>query len=70
MMNKEEVDFSKYDDVEILYREDSFSKYVIPFYAFYKKIEDHMYGVIYVPAVKVGGLEEYFKSQESWHNNQ
>lgn len=68
MLHNNAVDFEDYDDVEIIYRDDIFGKYVIPFYAFYKKTADHTYAVAYVPAVAVGGLKEYFEEQEAWHN--
>ena len=70
MSRNAEVDFSDYDDVEIVYRRDIFGKYVIPFYAFYKTTGEHMFAVAYVPAVEVDGLKEYFVSQEAWHNNE
>ncbi len=70
MSRNTEVDFSDYDDVEIVYRRDLFGKYIIPFYAFYKTTGEHLYTVAYVPAVEVDGLKEYFTSQESWHNGE
>lgn len=70
MSRNAEVDFSDYDDVEIVYRRDLFGKYIIPFYAFYKTTGEHLYAVAYVPAVEVDGLKEYFTSQESWHNGE
>ena len=70
MSRNAEVDFSDYDDVEIVYRRDIFGKYVIPFYAFYKTTGEHMFAVAYVPAVEVDGLKEYFVSQEVWHSNE
>ena len=69
MLHNNAVDFEDYDDVEIVYRDDVFGKYIIPFYAFYKKTADYTYAVAYVPAVAVGGLKEYFEEQEAWHNN-
>ncbi len=69
MLHNNAVDFEDYDDVEIIYRDDVFGKYVIPFYSFYKKTADHTYAVAYVPAVAVGGLKEYFEEQEAWHNS-
>ncbi len=68
MLHNNAVDFEDYDSAEIVYRDDVFGKYVIPFYAFYKKTADYTYAVAYVPAVAVGGLKEYFKEQEAWHN--
>ena len=70
MSRNAEVDFSDYDDIEVVYRRDIFGKYVIPFYAFYKTTGEHMFAVAYVPAVEVDGLKEYFESQEAWHNNE
>ena len=70
MSRNAEVDFSDYDDVEIVYRRDIFGKYVIPFYAFYKTTGEHLFAVAYVPAVQVNGLKEYFLSQEAWHNKE
>ncbi|MDF2844181.1 MAG: hypothetical protein K0R00_2607 [Herbinix sp.] len=69
MLHNNAEDFENYDDVEIVYRDDVFGKYVIPFYAFYKKTADYTYAVAYVPAVAVGGLKEYFEEQEAWHIN-
>ncbi|MDF2544583.1 MAG: hypothetical protein K0S47_4301 [Herbinix sp.] len=69
MSANKEVDFENYDGVEIVYRRDTFGKYVIPFYAFYKDTGDKTYAVAYVPAVEVSGMREYFTEQESWHNN-
>ena len=63
-----DVDFTDYDGLEIVYRRDMFGKYIIPFYAFYKQIDDYTYAVAYVPAVEIQGLQEYFEEQESWHN--
>ena len=70
MSRNAEVDFTDYDDVEVVYRSDIFGKYVIPFYAFYKTTGEHMFAVAYVPAVQVDGLKEYFASQEAWHSNE
>lgn len=63
-----EVDFTDYDGVEIVYRGGTFFTYNIPYYAFYKQTEEETFAVTYVPAVKVEGMEEYFKTQESWHS--
>ena len=63
-----EVDFSDYDGVEIVYRDGMFYTYNIPYYAFYKQTGEEAFAVTYVPAVKVEGMEEYFKAQESWHS--
>ncbi len=66
------IDFSDYDHVGIEYvqrvtLEDWTNEYY-PFYAFYKEIEEGRYARTYVPAFRVGGLEEYFESQKSNHN--
>ena len=63
-----EVDFSEYDGAEIVYQDDMFYTYNIPYYAFYKQTGEETFAVTYVPAVKVKGLEAYFKAQESWHS--
>lgn len=68
MSNNTEVNFTNYDGLEIVYRTDTFGKYTIPFYAFYKKTGKYTFAIAYVPAVAVGGLQEYFEAQESWHN--
>ena len=62
-------DLNDYDGVEIVYRQECLNKYVIPFYAFYKQDGDDTYRYTYVPAVEVQGLKQYFKSQESWHED-
>ncbi len=70
MSRRADVDFSDYDGVEIVYRDDALGKYIIPFYAFYKKVDEHVYAVAYVPAVEVDDIKEYFKSQEAWHKSE
>jgi hypothetical protein len=76
MQNK--VNFQKYDFVDIVYIQsrnpNQASKDIIPFYAFYKKIGiaengNEIYAKTYVPAIRVSGYEEYFKSQEAEHKN-
>jgi hypothetical protein len=72
------VDFYNYDFVDIVYIQSvkpyEGPKNIIPFYAFYKKIGiaengNEIYAKTYVPAIRVSGYEEYFKSQEAEHRN-
>lgn len=65
------VDFSNYDYVSFEYLQDAEagSNWVLPFYAFYKKIKDNPNGTVtyaktYVCAMVVPGLEAYFESQK------
>ena len=65
------VDFSDYDYVSFEYLQDAEagSNWVLPFYAFYKKIKDNPNGTVtyaktYVCAMEVPGLEAYFNSQK------
>ncbi len=75
MKAQDKISFDDYDFVDIEYVYDRFpdtSTDVIPFYAFYKKIETNRYGIIvyaktYVPAIQVSGYEEYFESQAANH---
>ena len=65
-------DFSEYDylGIEYLYGEDYLQdgdpKPVIPFYIFYKKMDETdfdgkvLYAKTYVPAIEISGLKEYF----------
>lgn len=78
MAEQDAVDFSDYDFVDIVYIQsrnpNQASKDIIPFYAFYKKIGfaengNEIYAKTYVPAIRVSGYEEYFKSQEAEHKN-
>ena len=78
MAEQDAVDFSDYDFVDIVYIQsrnpNQASKDIIPFYAFYKKIGiaengNEIYAKTYVPAIRVSGYEEYFKSQEAEHRN-
>ena len=75
---QDRIDFENYDYVGLTY---NFSihplsyttfKEAVPFYAFYKKLEDTengltRYAVTYVPAVHVVGYESYFKNQTNNH---
>ena len=70
MQAQDKVDFTDYDRVslEYVYGDD----YGIPFYAFYKKLEEYddgsvRYAKTMVPAVEVMGLEEYFEDQIQYH---
>ena len=73
MQMQEKVDFSDYDHVGIEYVQkvtyEGIANEYYPFYAFYKEIEDGRFARTYVPAFRVSGIEEYFKSQESKHNS-
>lgn len=78
MATQNKVNFLKYDFVDIVYIQsrnpNQASKDIIPFYAFYKKIGiaengNEIYAKTYVPAIRVSGYEEYFKSQEAEHKN-
>lgn len=70
-----DVDFSDYDAVGLVYLQGYAGKYdwVVPFYAFYKEIpadgKDKTYAVVYVPAVKVTGLEAYFAACTEKHDH-
>ena len=70
------IDFSDYDYVSLEYvKNTTYSSQTnlwLPFYTFYKDIGEsengnRIYAKTYVPAVKVQGLDEYFKAQESNH---
>lgn len=78
MAEQAAVDFADYEFVDIVYLRTSHSyrgpASMIPFYTFYKKIGTakngyEIYAQTYVPAVRVSGYEEYFKSQEAEHKN-
>ena len=78
MAQQNAVDFSDYDFVDIVYIKETTDRgkpaALIPFYAFYKKIGiaengNEIYAKTYVPAIRVSGYEEYFKSQEAEHRN-
>lgn len=73
MAAQDKISFDGYDfvDIEYISYPDKISS-VIPFYAFYKKIEINIYGLTvyaktYVPAIQVSGYEEYFESQAANH---
>lgn len=79
MAQQNAVDFSDYDFVDIVYIKETTDRgkpaALIPFYAFYKKIGiaengNEIYAKTYVPAIRVSGYEEYFKSQESQHKDE
>lgn len=70
MAMQPDVDFSDYDHVSFEYLTDaeSGSDWVLPFYAFYKKIREDADGTItyaktYVCAMEVFGLEAFFEMQ-------
>jgi hypothetical protein len=70
------VDFSTYDHVGFEYRQDAEkgSNLILPFYAFYKKINEAPDGTItyaktYVCAIKILGMEAYFGILEWFHGN-
>lgn len=71
MQEQEKVDFSDYDHVGIEYVQkatyEELTNEYYPFYAFYKEIGDGLFARTYVPAFRVSGVEEYFRSQESKH---
>lgn len=84
MKMQEEVSFLEYDYVDIEYIFGYDFGYIsernnepqtgIPCYAFYKYLEDsetgnQIYAKTYVPAIELTGLEEYFESQISEHDN-
>ncbi len=71
MAQQAEVDFSDYDHVSLEY---VFDDYGVPFYTFYKKIEESadgsvQYAKTMVPAIEVSGLEEYFAEQQKYHRS-
>ena len=79
MAMQDKVNFYNYDFVDIVYIQSAKPydgpKNIIPFYAFHKKIGtaengNEIYAKTYVPAIKVSGYEEYFKSQESQHKDE
>lgn len=72
MAAQPEVDFSEYDYAELEYVSGITVKKSLPFYAFYKYIGETKKGIgtyakTYVPAVEVGGLDEYFEMQTKRH---
>ena len=67
------VDFSKgYDAVSFTYITAPTGE-TLPFYKFYKKIGSGLfssvkeYAYVYVPAIEISGLKEYFEAKESHH---
>lgn len=66
------LDFTDYDYVQVEYYQ---LGYAVPHYAFYKHIGQaerdgetyEQYGVVYVPAVKVKGIEQYFSQRAKEH---
>ncbi len=73
MAAQDKISFEGYDFVDIEYLANTYeTTTVLPFYAFYKKIDTTSSGTIvyaktYVPAIQVYGYEEYFESQASNH---
>ena len=68
------VDFTKgYDRVSLVYRE-SKNGVSVPFYCFYVKTRHNIftgvreYGYVYVPAIEVSGLADYFEGQHIGHS--
>lgn len=66
MAMQPEVDFHGYEYVSFEYING------VPFYVFYKRLDDanngnQVYAETYVPAIKVYGLDEYFKNQKKYH---
>lgn len=79
MEQQDKVDFLEYDHVELRYEwvsvpgeEHEEEMLWLPFYAFYKKLEEGKNGICsyartLVPAFPVSGVEEYFASQGEKH---
>ena len=78
MEQQDKVDFEGYDYVELTYKSvvvpgSDYDEFVcLPFYSFYKKLQDRENGVCeyantLVPAFPVSGIEEYFASQAENH---
>lgn len=79
MEQQDKVDFEGYDYVELTYKSVKvpgsylYNEFVcLPFYSFYKKLQDRENGVCeyantLVPAFPVSGLKEYFDSQTKNH---
>lgn len=75
---QESVDFRGYDyaGFEYVYSYGSPAEEHVgfPFYTFYKKLENdsvgnEVYAKTYVPAIELGGYEEYFESRSKLHEN-
>jgi len=71
--NHKAVDFTKgYDEVSLVYRM-SRNGMLIPFYRFYVKTRQDLwsglreYGYVYVPAVEVSGLSDFFEAKHAGH---
>ena len=80
MKEQKKIDFESYDYVGMTYHYSTrltasvTVKEAVPFYAFYKKLEDTENGltrfaVTYVPAVEVWGYEDYFENQTVNHRS-
>lgn len=72
MAQNEPVDFNDEVYVDLIYMDGSTKGLSIPYYAFYQyigKLENGMdeYAAIYVPAVKVEGMDKYFKDLAEQH---
>ena len=70
MQEQDEVDFTDYDYVSLEYVYGD--SYGIPFYTFYKKLEEYADGTVryaktMVPAIEASGMEEYFEDQIQYH---
>ncbi len=69
------VSFEGYDAVSLVYVAggEGESEALMPFYAFFKAIRETENGAVYaktyVPAVEISGLQEFFESQEAYHNS-
>lgn len=64
----EEVNFADYDGVEIAYMDTLSAKYNIPYYVFYKKIDNYKIAKTYVPAIVIDGMEDYFNKLTKEHH--
>ena len=66
------LDFSAYDYVQVEYCYQNMG-YAVPHYAFYKHLDTaddgESYGVVYVPAVKVKGVEQYLRTLAREHES-
>jgi hypothetical protein len=71
MAQQDHISFKGYDLVGFEYLFDEKQNLGIPFYTFYKEIEQlknvKTYAKTYVPAIPVSGYEEYFESQLKNH---
>ncbi len=64
--NYSEVNFLEYDAVKLVYIRGK-GGIAVPFYEFYKVLDTRGVAAVYVPAVEVDGLEEYFANQIKEH---